>query len=100
MANTFPSIAPLDDAEADGLLSQLHPVKYDLKSRPGRRLMGFVAESTPASLVVDSQGFVEAKGVDLMGIVATLVGVIRAQRNAFTQLEARVAQLERGRVTP
>jgi hypothetical protein len=56
--------------------------------------MGFVVEEVPAPFAVD------AKGVDVMAVVATLVGVVRAQRSALSQLETRVAQLERGGVTP
>jgi hypothetical protein len=94
------NIVPLHDAEATSLLAQLTPVKYDLTTRPGRRLMGFVAENVPASFVVETEGLAKGKGVDTMSIIATLAGVVRAQQAALSQLQVRVDQLESRGTTP
>lgn len=82
------NIARVEDHEAIGLLAGLTPVKYNLKNKSGRQLMGFVLEDVPPAFAVD------AKGVDVMAVVATLTGVVRSQRKALEQLRARVDQLE------
>ena len=56
--------------------------------------MGFVAEDVGQPFAVD------AKGVDVMAVVATLTGVLRAQRDAMERLQARVDLLEQRGATP
>jgi hypothetical protein len=86
------NIVPLDPVEADALLTTLVPVRYNLKERPDRALMGFVAEDVGAPLAVN------AKGVDVMAVVSTLAAVVRSQRLALNRLQARVDALDGGAV--
>ena len=75
-------------------LPQLTPVKYNLKAKPDRQLMGFVMEDVPAPFAVDG------RGVNVTAVVATLAAVVRAQREALERLQARVDALEAGGPTP
>ena len=88
------NIVPLDTSEAVTLLGQLTAVRYNFKDKPDRQLMGFVAEDVPPAFAVNG------RGVDVMAVVATLAAVVRAQREALTQLQARVDALEAGGGTP
>lgn len=88
------NIVPIDTSEAAVLLGHLTPVRYNLKARPERSLMGFVVEDVPPAFAVDG------RGVDVMAVVATLTAVVRAQREALDQLLARVDALEAGGPTP
>ena len=84
------NIVPLDEVEAAGLLAQLTPVRYNLKAKPDRQLMGFVLENVPAAFAVD------AKGVDVMAVVATLARIVQSQQAALNVLKARVDTLSNG----
>jgi hypothetical protein len=88
------NIIPLNAGEASGFLARLTPVRYNLKAKPDRRLIGFVAEDVPPELSVD------AKGVDIMAVVATLAGALKTQQEALDRATARIDQLERGGPTP
>jgi hypothetical protein len=87
------NISPLDEPEARQILSQMNPVKYTLKARPGRQLMGFLAEQSPAAIAVDS------KGVDIMACVATLTAAVKAQAGEINAMQDRITALEQ-RTTP
>ena len=86
------NIVPLDPLEADSLLTKLAPVRYNLKARPDRTLIGFVAEDVGAPFAV------ETKGVDIMAVVSTLAAVVKSQREALSRLKARVDSLQGGAV--
>jgi hypothetical protein len=87
------NIVPLDANESIDLLARLKPVRYNFKQRPDRRLLGFIVEEVPPDVAIDT------KGVDVMGVVATLAGVVRAQLDVIEDLRARIAALEQ-RTTP
>lgn len=87
------NIVPVEGDEATTLLTQLTPVRYNLKGKPDRTLMGFVLEQVPPAVAV------AGKGVSIMSVVATLTAVVRAQRDAIDQLTSKVNQLEQ-RGTP
>jgi hypothetical protein len=88
------NIQPIDLADATSWVDALHPVTYNRKVQPGRRLMGFVVEGVPAPFAVD------AKGVDVMAVVETLTAVVQTQREALARLQARVDALESGGANP
>lgn len=88
------NIAPVDGQEALNLLTQLNPVHYNMKTRPDRKLMGFVAEDVGLPFAVEKQG------VDVMAVVATLTAVVRGQRDTLERLQARVDVLEQRGATP
>ena len=88
------NIVPVATSEAVSHLGQLRPVRYNLKAKPDRQLMGFVVEDVPPPFAV------AAKGVDVMAVVATLTAVARAQQDTISELRARVDALEGGGSPP
>lgn len=88
------NIVALQAGEAEQLFVQLNPVSYNLKAKPDRQLLGFIAEDTPTPLAV------AARGVDVMGIAAVLTRIVQSQRETIQDLIHRVEALEAGSPPP
>ena len=74
-------IAQLDYGTAIDLLHDLNPVSFVYAAEPGQTRLGFIAEEVPEVF-----GTADQKGVDPMGILATLSVVVGQQQSQIAQL--------------
>jgi hypothetical protein len=84
------NVEDLPENDALDYLMQLNPVRFDLKTLPGRRFMGFIAEDVPVPLQAEGK----TKTYSLTGVVATLTRALKSQQQTVERLDARIAALE------
>jgi hypothetical protein len=83
------NIESLDGDEAAATLANLDPVKFEYKSDPSERHVGFIAEDVPALLATGDR-----TGLSPMDIVAVLTKVVQEQQKTISELKARLEKLE------
>jgi hypothetical protein len=85
-------IRPLAATDALAAFAALEPVRYRVKVDPSEEYLGFIAEDVP-ELVATA----DRKGLSPMNVVAVLTRVLQEQEKRIAELEAALADLQRGR---
>jgi len=76
--------------EALEAMEGLNPVKFNYKTNKEEDYIGFIAEDVPELVATR-----ERKGVSPMDVVAVLTKVVQEQQRAITELNKRIAELEK-----
>lgn len=81
------NIESFGSLEADSMLDNLNPVKFEFKSN-GEGHVGFIAEDVP-----DQMAAQDHKAVKVLDIVAVLTQCVKDQRDTISQQQATIQQL-------
>jgi len=84
------NILDLTAQEAKDTLLDLNPVRYNYKNDKEDEHLGFIAEDVP-DLVASK----DRKGMSPMDVVAVLTKVVQEQQNTISELQDRIANLEK-----
>jgi len=84
------NIQDLTVGEAKNTLLALNPVKYNYKKDKEDEHLGFIAEDVPELVATK-----ERKGMSPMDVVAVLTKVVQEQQNTISELQDRIAKLEK-----
>jgi hypothetical protein len=84
------NISELDADAAFDALSTLNPVTYNYKVAPEDPKVGFIAEDVPAIVATP-----ERKGLSALDIVAVVTKVVQEQQKTISELNERIAELEK-----
>ncbi|HPQ27326.1 MAG TPA: tail fiber domain-containing protein [Desulfobacteraceae bacterium] len=84
------NIEALTGDEASLVVAQLNPVKYNYKIDKDEKYVGFIAEEVP-ELVASK----DRKAMSPMNVVAVLTRVVQEQQKTISELNERMAKLER-----
>ena len=84
------NIEKLTTKEALAAFQELEPVKYNYKTDKNERYLGFIAEDVPELLAMKDR-----KGLSPMDVVAVLTKVVQEQQKTISELEEKIAKLER-----
>jgi hypothetical protein len=84
------NITVLTGDEANLVVAQLNPVKYNYKVDKDEKHVGFIAEDVP-----DLVATKDRKGMSSMDVVAVLTKVVQEQQKTISELKARMAKFER-----
>jgi hypothetical protein len=84
------NVKDLTTEAALAALMALKPVRYTYTANPNEEYLGFIAEDVPALVAM-----ADRKGLAPMDIVAVLTSVVQEQQQTITDLEARLAALEK-----
>jgi hypothetical protein len=84
------NIKTLTSEEAINTLNELNPVKYNYKVDKEEGYVGFIAEDVPGLVAVKDR-----KGLVTMDVVAVLTKVVQEQQSAISDLNKKIAELEK-----
>jgi len=83
------NINSLSAEEAFYAFDRLSPVKFNYKTEPSEKHVGFIAEDVPDLVATNDR-----KGVSSLDIVAVLTKVVQAQQEQISNLLQRIIELE------
>lgn len=88
--NVKKNIRDITLIEAKEALNNLNPVKFNYKEDDSEESLGFIAEDVPELVATKDR-----KGMSPMDVVAVLTKVVQEQQKTITQLQEKIAKLEK-----